>query len=215
MEQARPPEEITTSRMACQGYTLYLPGKCIHAMPLFPQSTEELHWPDDDSPPGLTHRRYVDRPKDLFDPIADHPAFNTPPTIEEYLEHPSAILRGSSPDFFDAEEELNAVLQRLNLPTIPRQAFAMHSEPSSPVPKEATLPDLAKLIIAEKAFENTSTSVAASQMRNALNNLADTVEDPTEKKVSRTNLRLESVYLMAGSSSRLRWTISSLSSEDT
>lgn len=32
-------------------------------------------------------------------------------------------------------------------------------------------------------FENTSTSVAASQMRNALNNLADTVKDPAEKKV--------------------------------
>jgi UTP--glucose-1-phosphate uridylyltransferase len=39
------------------------------------------------------------------------------------------------------------------------------------------------LICAEKAFENTSTSVAASQMRNALNNLADTVEDPEQKKV--------------------------------
>jgi UTP--glucose-1-phosphate uridylyltransferase len=34
-----------------------------------------------------------------------------------------------------------------------------------------------------KAFENTSTSVAASQMRNALNNLADTVKDPEEQKV--------------------------------
>jgi UTP--glucose-1-phosphate uridylyltransferase len=34
-----------------------------------------------------------------------------------------------------------------------------------------------------QAFENTSTSVAASQMRNALNNLADTVKDPEEKKV--------------------------------
>jgi len=32
------------------------------------------------------------------------------------------------------------------------------------------------------AFENTSTNVAASQMRNALNNLADTVKDPQEKK---------------------------------
>ncbi|KAL6252854.1 UTP-glucose-1-phosphate uridylyltransferase [Rhinocladiella similis] len=32
------------------------------------------------------------------------------------------------------------------------------------------------------AFENTSTNVAASQMRNALNNLADTVTDPAEKK---------------------------------
>jgi hypothetical protein len=36
-----------------------------------------------------------------------------------------------------------------------------------------------------KAFENTSTNVAASQMRNALNKLADTVTDPAEKKVSR------------------------------
>lgn len=35
----------------------------------------------------------------------------------------------------------------------------------------------------DQAFENTSTSVAASQMRNALNNLADTVKDPQEKRV--------------------------------
>jgi hypothetical protein len=35
-----------------------------------------------------------------------------------------------------------------------------------------------------QAFENTSTNVAASQMRNALNNLIDTVPDPSEKKVS-------------------------------
>ncbi|KIV95917.1 putative UTP--glucose-1-phosphate uridylyltransferase [Exophiala mesophila] len=33
-----------------------------------------------------------------------------------------------------------------------------------------------------QAFENTSTNVAASQMRNALNSLADTVTDPAEKK---------------------------------
>lgn len=37
-----------------------------------------------------------------------------------------------------------------------------------------------------QAFENTSTSVAASQMRNALNNLADGVKDPKEKQASRT-----------------------------
>lgn len=37
-----------------------------------------------------------------------------------------------------------------------------------------------------QAFENTSTNVAASQMRNALNNLIDTVPDPSEKKVSFT-----------------------------
>lgn len=35
-----------------------------------------------------------------------------------------------------------------------------------------------------QAFENTSTNVAASQMRNALNKLADTVKDPNEKQVS-------------------------------
>jgi UTP--glucose-1-phosphate uridylyltransferase len=34
-----------------------------------------------------------------------------------------------------------------------------------------------------QAFENTSTNIAASQMRNALNQLADTVKDPQEKKV--------------------------------
>ena len=34
-----------------------------------------------------------------------------------------------------------------------------------------------------QAFENTSTSVAASQMRNSLNQLSDSVTDPAEKKV--------------------------------
>jgi UTP--glucose-1-phosphate uridylyltransferase len=34
-----------------------------------------------------------------------------------------------------------------------------------------------------KAFENTSTSIAASQMRNALTALADTVEEGDKKKV--------------------------------
>ncbi|KAK5122929.1 putative UTP--glucose-1-phosphate uridylyltransferase [Meristemomyces frigidus] len=38
------------------------------------------------------------------------------------------------------------------------------------------------------AFENTSTSVAASQMRNALNNLADTVKDPKEKQRFETEM---------------------------
>ena len=39
-----------------------------------------------------------------------------------------------------------------------------------------------------KAFENTSTSVAASQMRNALNALCDTVQDPVEKKRFETEM---------------------------
>lgn len=44
-----------------------------------------------------------------------------------------------------------------------------------------------------KAFENTSSSVAASQMRNALNALADTVKDPKQKEVWSTPI-IESGY---------------------
>lgn len=36
-----------------------------------------------------------------------------------------------------------------------------------------------------QAFENTSTNVAAAQMRNELTNLAESVDDPKLKKVSR------------------------------
>jgi hypothetical protein len=43
-------------------------------------------------------------------------------------------------------------------------------------------------INSDQAFENTSTSVAASQMRNALNNLADTVTDPVQKKLFETEM---------------------------
>lgn len=39
------------------------------------------------------------------------------------------------------------------------------------------------MLTAGQAFENTSTSVAAAQMRNALTGLAETVEDPDQKKV--------------------------------
>lgn len=35
-----------------------------------------------------------------------------------------------------------------------------------------------------QAFENTSTNVAAAQMRNELTSLAESVEDPKQKKVS-------------------------------
>lgn len=39
----------------------------------------------------------------------------------------------------------------------------------------------------KQAFENTSTSIAASQMRNHLNKLSDTVSDEQEKKVRPRN----------------------------
>lgn len=60
----------------------------------------------------------------------------------------------------------------------------------APVVAGPIFPEPQKLIHDDKAFENTSTSVAASQMRNALNNLADTVTDPEEKKVRITPIFL-------------------------
>jgi len=74
-------------------------------------------------------------------------------------------------------------------PTDPSIPHTMASEATPPITPQNECVDgaaLAQLISHDKAFENTSTSVAASQMRNALNNLADTVTDPEEKKVSPT-----------------------------
>jgi hypothetical protein len=45
---------------------------------------------------------------------------------------------------------------------------------------------VANIIGDTQAFENTSTSVAAAQMRNRLTQLAETVKDPEQKKASRT-----------------------------
>lgn len=39
-----------------------------------------------------------------------------------------------------------------------------------------------------QAFENTSTSIAAAQMRNALTKLAETVKDPDQKKLFETEM---------------------------
>lgn len=44
-----------------------------------------------------------------------------------------------------------------------------------------------------QAFENTSTNIAAAQMRNALTSLSETVKDPNEKKVSRRDIPKDSV----------------------
>ncbi|KAI4145206.1 MAG: hypothetical protein L6R39_003903 [Caloplaca ligustica] len=49
-------------------------------------------------------------------------------------------------------------------------------------PAEALRTTLTRMRSGTQAFENTSTSVAASQMRNALNALTDTVKDPQEKE---------------------------------
>ncbi|KAF9732327.1 UTP-glucose-1-phosphate uridylyltransferase [Paraphaeosphaeria minitans] len=50
--------------------------------------------------------------------------------------------------------------------------------------RSKTMPHLTE----DQAFENTSTNVAASQMRNALNKLADTVTNPEEKKRFETEM---------------------------
>jgi len=65
-------------------------------------------------------------------------------------------------------------------PPIPTDDF---TRPPSLEMRDLHVHELAQLIDHQKAFENTSTSVAASQMRNALNNLADTVTEPAMKKV--------------------------------
>lgn len=56
----------------------------------------------------------------------------------------------------------------------PIQDFAIYNKAIS----ELSLTECSK-----QAFENTSTSIAASQMRNHLNKLSDTVSDEQEKKV--------------------------------
>lgn len=76
--------------------------------------------------------------------------------------------------------------QGIPTPEIParhpaRMASASASSSSEDTSDEEELMMLTNI---EKAFENTSTSVAASQMRNALTALADTCKDPHQKEVS-------------------------------
>lgn len=56
----------------------------------------------------------------------------------------------------------------------PTQDFAIYNQ---------AMPELPLTECTKQAFENTSTSIAASQMRNHLNKLSDTVSDEQEKKV--------------------------------
>ena len=108
--------------------------------------------------------------------------------------------------------------QRLGEHLQPRPSISKAGSDTSifAIPSTPTLQEFAKLTCADQAFENTSTSVAASQMRNALNNLADTVTDPDEKKVcSEPATNVEALRSYSTSFSRPRWTISLLFSEDT
>jgi hypothetical protein len=55
-------------------------------------------------------------------------------------------------------------------------------------PSVVSIEESLRLIDPEQAFENTSTSVAASQMRNALNDLVGTIQDEDAKEVSRPTM---------------------------
>ncbi|RAL62403.1 hypothetical protein DID88_004969 [Monilinia fructigena] len=78
----------------------------------------------------------------------------------------------------------------LNIPNPLKSALPSHLKPSSLSPNDNG--EFARKhhgkTQSHMAFENTSTSVAASQMRNALNSLADTVSDPEEKKLFETEM---------------------------
>ena len=83
-----------------------------------------------------------------------------------------------------AEESITPPRPPLRPPPPPPKLTTMPSAHSTAsIAKPGGLEECAKLISEDKAFENTSTSVAASQMRNALTALADTCKDPEEREV--------------------------------
>jgi UTP--glucose-1-phosphate uridylyltransferase len=213
-------------------WCLYLPGFCLHAVPVAPGRHEQLHVQH----PRLSHGfkyypikirspaeptlkqgevlQYIEIPPFLYPDV--HPALqrpSSPPTLPreeplipflytDVLPLVYPRLRGSLTRSFTPELPVET-LRRSRLP-LPKSSLkkprpfqrrpipdytppnmpAMHSEAFTPDTRTPDFAALGKLTFYDdKAFENTSTSVAASQMRNALNQLADTVKDPEEKKV--------------------------------
>lgn len=204
-----PASKCIASIMAQSGkapWCLYLPGLCIHAVPVVPGSNEELHLQHPQTPPSFSFYHLVppssNEPpagqqvplqhpafRSLYSdepPLEQHPAFRGSSTLKSLLDDDPTIRLPWRPKF---PSKLNRAFQRPPIPDFSSNMPAIHSEASTPGTTEPTLQEIAKLMSAEKAFENTSTSVAASQMRNALNNLADTVKDPEEKKVQIQPLR--------------------------
>jgi hypothetical protein len=135
-------------------HVVYLPGVLVHWTR---EGRNTLHHKSKTCPQTLLFG--FTRPTPPRPLLEQHPAFQS----QAKMDSPIPASPDASQDPFDASA--SARLTPL------------------PVPAEPTLRDIAKLIDHDQAFENTSTSVAASQMRNALNNLADTVQDPDEKKV--------------------------------
>lgn len=141
---------FTSSELEKEQWCLYLPGVCIHAVPVSRRAgSGNLHLEIDPFPANFTFKplpRQDLLDLDAADDSAPPPKPSRPP------------------------------------PPPPRLIRMPISQSHASVIKPA-LKDLARLINDDKAFENTSTSVAASQMRNALTALADTCNDPEQKEV--------------------------------
>jgi UTP--glucose-1-phosphate uridylyltransferase len=187
-------------------WCLYLPGLCIHAVPVVPGSDDELHVQHPETPPSFRFY-HLEPPVSKEPPIRQeasslhlalrHSLSSDEPALEQHPAHRWSLIRGSStpkaplenlptsrfPSCPRFHSKQLPYFKRPPIPTFSSNMPALHSAASTPSTTEPILQDLTKLMSVEKAFENTSTSVAASQMRNALNNLADTVKDPEEKKV--------------------------------
>lgn len=143
-------------------WCLYLPGICMHAVPAScRQGSGDLHLELDPFPTALKFQS-LSTHEAVIQQHAGVGATCSPPIPDR---HPgriastaSTIASSSSEDFREEQEE---------------NWFTAEQEEN-----------WAWLTVIKKAFENTSTSVAASQMRNALTALADTVKDPQTKEVS-------------------------------
>lgn len=191
-------------------HCLYLPGHCIHVVPANSELFEQLHHEPVDGQPKTLKSWPIFKYDNKRHPI--------------FLKSPQKVIPEKSPanagpfhqDPYSATAVSNSSLCRPDLQNpplrLPPEASAMPLAAPLLCLLTETLPaqqaQQVKMLTNEKAFENTSTSVAASQMRNALNNLADTVTDPVHKKVCRNVDRQPWIWLISHSCSRRRWTTS-------
>lgn len=168
-------------------WTLYLPGICIHSV-TEDNREDPLHL-QSPSPRAQTLK---------YQPFTFYEAGKEPILLEHPLSTQETTILG---------------FMRTEAAALPCSSAHAASAPSNLYSSSTSVETSTNGN--KQAFENTSTSVAASQMRNALNNLADTVTDAEDKKV-RTQQDVETWHvLIHGSFSRLRWTTSLLFSEDT
>jgi hypothetical protein len=149
-------EHSTSHEMEASRWCLYLPGICMHAVPASRRrGSGNLHLELNPFPAALKFQ-------------------SIPPREAVVQDRAEALATTSSPSSDTPAPDIPA-----RHPA--RMASAGASSSSGDTSDEEELMMLTDI---EKAFENTSTSVAASQMRNALTALADTCKDPHQKEVS-------------------------------